>query len=61
VSGTAQLSTIDKLEVMAHKMSDEALRATIEEILAQPGYRLGTGQSFALLACMAEEARRVRA
>jgi hypothetical protein len=57
----------DALEVMAHKMTDAELRATIEAILGNPkraGYqarRLNVGESLALAALMAEEARRVRA
>lgn len=59
-------SVADKLEVMVHRMTDEELRATKEEILGDPkraGYRarhLNMGESLALLAVMAEEARRAR-
>lgn len=67
MSATAQPSTVDKLEVMAHKMTDAELRATIEAIRGNPkraGSRarmLSTGEALALSVCMAEEARRVKA
>ena len=60
-------STEDKLAVMAHRMTDAELRATIESIRGNPklagsrARRLNLGESLALVACMAEEARRVRA
>jgi hypothetical protein len=56
----------DKLAVMAHRMTDAELRSTIEAIIGNPknaGYRarrLNMGESLALAALMAEEARRVR-
>lgn len=59
-------TTEDKLAVMAHKMTDAELRATIEKIVGNPknaGYRarrLNMGESLALAALMAEEARRLR-
>ena len=59
--------TEDKLAVMAHRMTDEELRVTIESIIGNPkhaGYRarrLNMGESLALAALMAEEANRVRA
>lgn len=59
-------STEDKLAVMAHRMTDAELRATIESICGDPkragsrARRLNMGESLALAACMAEEARRVR-
>jgi hypothetical protein len=57
----------DKLEVMVHKMTDAELRSTIEAIVGNPknagsrARRLNMGESLALAALMAEEARRVRA
>lgn len=60
-------TTEDKLAVMAHRMTDAELRAAIEEIVGSPknaGYRarrLDMGESLALAALMAEEARRVKA
>lgn len=56
----------DKLEVMAHKMTDAELCAAKQAIIGNPknaGYRarrLNMGESLALAALMAEEARRVR-
>lgn len=58
-------TTNDKLAVMAHRMTDAELRAAIERINGNPkraGYRarrLSMGESLALAALMAEEARRV--
>ncbi len=60
-------TTEDKLAVMAHKMTDAELRSMIEEIVGNPknaGSRarpLSMGETIALAALMAEEARRVRA
>lgn len=59
-------SVPDKLAVMAHKMTNDEIRAAIERIIGSPknaGYRarrLNMGESLALAALMAEEARRVR-
>jgi hypothetical protein len=56
----------DKLAVMAHRMTDAELRDAIERIRGNPkhaGYRarhLNMGESLALAALMAEEARRVK-
>lgn len=61
-----QQAVEDKLAVIAHKMTAAELRATIEEIVGNSknaGYRarrLNMGESLALAALMAEEARRVR-
>ena len=65
MSATTRPTVQDKLSVMAHRMTDVELRATIEEICGNPkraGYRarrLNVGESLALAALMAEEARRV--
>ena len=59
-------TTEDKLDVMCHRMTDADLRAAIGRIVGNPkraGYRarrLNMGESLALAALMAEEARRVR-
>jgi hypothetical protein len=59
-------STADKLEVMVHRMTDAELREAIEQIRGnskRAGSRarmLNMGESLALLALMAEEARRVK-
>lgn len=56
----------DKLSVMAHRMTDDEIRAAKEAIIGNPKYagyrarRLNMGESLALAALMAEEARRVR-
>lgn len=60
-------TTQDKLEAMCHRMTDADLRAAIERIVGNPknagarARRLNMGESLALAALMAEEARRVRA
>ncbi|HZL94467.1 MAG TPA: hypothetical protein VFB99_12505 [Vicinamibacterales bacterium] len=57
----------DKLAVMAHKMTDDEIRTAKERIIGNPKHagsrarRLNMGESLALLALMAEEARRVKA
>lgn len=59
--------TEDALEAEVRKMTDVELRAKIEEIRGNPkragsrARRLSMGESLALAALMAEEARRVRA
>lgn len=56
-----------KLDAMAHRMTDSELREAIERIRGNPkraggrARRLSMGESLALYALMAEEARRVRA
>jgi hypothetical protein len=60
-------TTADKLEVMAHRMTDAELRSRIESICGNPkrsgsrARRLSMGESLALAALQAEEARRVKA
>lgn len=60
-------ATVDPLAAEARKMTDAELREAIEAIRGNPkragsrARRLGTAESLALAALMAEEARRVRA
>jgi hypothetical protein len=59
-------TTEDKLAVMVHRMTDDEILAAKKLIIGNPKHagnrarRLNMGESLALAALMAEEARRVK-